>query len=232
MSELPATLRGPVRAASLASQVSEQFRELIASGRWAVGQKIPGEHELAEELAVSRATVREALRGLTVIGLLEPRIGDGTYVRATNEITGVLVRDHFTAALGQVLDARAGLEAASARLAAQHAGPDALAELTAALDARTAAHEAGDLAGYVDADLRFHRAVVQAGANPLLVRLHTAVDELVGESITHTAVLPEDPAVGEAHRRLAGAIRDGRPEAAAALAYELIESVKATVAPA
>lgn len=67
-------MREPVRHTPLVTQVSEQFRELIASGEWAIGRKIPGELELAELLGVSRGTVREALRGLTITGLLEPRV--------------------------------------------------------------------------------------------------------------------------------------------------------------
>lgn len=99
-------LSGPVRQAPLVLQVSGQFRALIESGAWPLGLKIPGENQLATELGVSRGTVREALRSLSLTGLLEPRVGDGTYVRATNEITGVLVRDDLSA-LDHVLDTRA-----------------------------------------------------------------------------------------------------------------------------
>lgn len=222
-------MRGPIRQASLVTQVSEEFRGLITSGEWSVGEKIPGEHELAEQLGVSRSTVRESLRGLTNMGLLEPRIGDGTYVRATDEITGVLVRDDLSSALVHVLDARAGLEAATARLAAQHATQEALAVISDALDARGRAHDAGDLAEYARADAEFHRAVVSASGNPLLIRLHAAVAEVLDASILDTSVLPEDPDVGRAHRRLFEAIQQGRPDAAATIAYELIESVKNSV---
>jgi len=222
-------IRGPIRQASLVAQVSEEFRGLIATGEWPVGGKIPGEHELTEQLGVSRATVREALRGLTNMGLLEPRVGDGTYVRATDEITGVLVRDDLSSTLMHVLDARAGLEAATARLAARHATPEAIAAVSNALDARDRAHDAGDLAEYAHADAQFHRAVVHASGNPLLIRLHAAVGEALDESIRDTSALPEDPQVGRAHHRLLDAIQNHRPEAAATIAYELIESVKNSV---
>src|SRR4051812_12704213 len=176
-------VRDLVRAAPLVLQVTERFRELIRRGEWAVGARIPGEHHLAGELGVSRGTVREALRALSTTGLLEPRIGDGTYVRATDEITGVLVRDEVADGRTVVLDARAGLEAAAARLAARRAaargtaagrgkaGTDAVAALEDALAARAAAHAARDRAGYVAADAAFHRGVVVASGNPLLLRL-------------------------------------------------------------
>src|SRR5690625_679817 len=229
--ELGTSIRGPIRQAPLVTQVCEEFRRLIYSGAWPVSEKIPGEHELSERLGVSRATVREALRSLTNMGVLEPRVGDGTYVRATDEITGVLVRDELSAALMDVLDTRAGLEAATARLAAQQGTPDAVAAISDALDVRARAHEGGDVTEYAKADAGFHRAVVHASGNHLLIRLHSAVAEILDASIRDTTVLPEDPGVGRAHRRLYDAIRAGQPDAAAAIAYELIESVKSTVNP-
>jgi DNA-binding FadR family transcriptional regulator len=227
------SLTSPVRRTPLVAQVAEQFRALIASGSWAIGARIPGEHQLAEGLGVSRGTVREALRALTTTGLLEARIGDGTYVRATDEITGVLVRDELSAELTEVLDARAGLEAAAARLAAARlaagrAGPEALDGLRDALAARATANAARDRAGYVAADVAFHRGVVEASGNALLLRLHDAVAELLTRSIEDTAAFPEAPGVRDSHAGLLAAIAAGRPDAAVSAAYGLIESVKAS----
>ena len=219
-------LKNPVRQPPLVVQVADQFRGLIASGDWAVGARIPGENQLAEELGVSRGTVREALRALSVAGLLEPRVGDGTYVRATDEITGVLVRGELPFTLTAVLDARAGLEAAAARLAAGSAIAEALATLDRALAARTAAHDLGGRDGFVAADAAFHRAVVEASGNPLLLRLHDAIAAVLAQSIGDTAEVPEDPRVEAAHRALLEAIRSGDAERAAAAPYALIESVK------
>ncbi|GIM88294.1 FadR/GntR family transcriptional regulator [Paractinoplanes toevensis] len=215
------SLRSPVRQAPLVMQVAEQFRGLVESGAWAVGEKIPGEVQLAGQLGVSRGTVREALRALSLTGILEPRVGDGTYVRATNEITGVLVRDDLSP-LTAVLDVRAGLEAAAARLAA---GAD-VAALDAALAARARAHDIGDRAGYVEADAAFHRGVIRASGNPLLLRLYDAVAEVINQSIVDTAIFPEDPVVRDSHAALRDAIRDGDREAAVSASYGLIESVK------
>lgn len=218
------SLNGPVRQVPLVLQVSEQFRALIETGAWARGARIPGEHQLATELGVSRGTVREALRSLSLTGLLEPRVGDGTYVRATNEISGVLVRDDLSASLTHVLDARAGIEAAAARLAAQH--PDNLAPLSAALDARKAAVDVGDFETFVAVDADFHRSVVVASGNPLLLRLYDAIAEVLTESIHQTASIPEDHRILDAHVVVLEAIRAGDPEAASQASYALIETVK------
>ncbi|MER7281899.1 FCD domain-containing protein [Dactylosporangium sp. NPDC000244] len=219
-------MRGLVRQAPLVIQVTERFRELIQDGSWPVGEKIPGEHHLAEELGVSRGTVREALRALSITGLLEPRVGDGTYVRATDEITGVLVRDERDAGLTTVLDVRGGLEAAAARIAARRADPAAVDALEGALAARALAHERRDRAGYVAADAAFHRGVVVASGNPLLLRLFDAVEGVINQSIEETAVFPEDPGVRDAHAAILRAIRAGDADGAVAASYGLIDGVK------
>ncbi|MFD3405991.1 FadR/GntR family transcriptional regulator [Kribbella sp. NPDC058693] len=220
------SLEGPVRQVPLVLQVSERFRAQIESGAWPRGSRIPGENQLATELGVSRGTVREALRSLSLTGLLEPRVGDGTYVRATNEISGVLVRDELSASLTHVLDARAGIEAAAARLAAQHPDPDSLAALAATLDARAAALVAGDFEAFVAVDADFHRGVVVASGNPLLLRLYDAIAEVLTESIHQTATMPEDHRILDAHVDVLEAMRAGDPEAASQASYALIETIK------
>ncbi|MGW7684634.1 FadR/GntR family transcriptional regulator [Kribbella sp. NPDC054772] len=222
------SLDGPVRQVPLVLQVSERFRALIESGEWARGSRIPGENQLATQLGVSRGTVREALRSLSLTGLLEPRVGDGTYVRATNEISGVLVRDDLSAPLTHVLDARAGIEAAAARLAAQHPDPESVAALAEVLERRAAALESGDMDAFVAVDTDFHRGVVVASGNPLLLRLYDAIAEVLTESIHQTASIPEDHRILDAHVVVLEAIRAGDPEAASQASYALIETIKQT----
>ncbi|RZU03474.1 GntR family transcriptional regulator [Kribbella rubisoli] len=217
------SIEGPVRQVPLVLQVSERFRAQIESGAWPRGSRIPGENQLATDLGVSRGTVREALRSLSLTGLLEPRVGDGTYVRATNEISGVLVRDELSASLTHVLDARAGIEAAAARLAAQRPDQESLAALSVALESRAAA---GDLDAFVAADADFHRGVVVASGNPLLLRLYDAIAEVLTESIHQTATMPEDHRILDAHVDVLEAIRAGDPEAASQASYALIETIK------
>src|SRR5947208_16618638 len=105
------------RRAGLVDQVIEQLREAIKQGEWQVGQRIPTETALAESLGVGRNTVREAVRALAHSGLLEVRQGDGTYVRATSEVSGAIRRLCGTE-LRAVLQVRRTLEVEGARLAA------------------------------------------------------------------------------------------------------------------
>ncbi|MBB5836577.1 FadR/GntR family transcriptional regulator [Kribbella italica] len=214
-----------VRQVPLVVQVSEQFRGLIESGEWPRGERIPGENQLATELGVSRGTVREALRSLSLTGLLEPRVGDGTYVLATDEISGVLLRDELSE-LDYVFDARAGIEAAAARLAAGRPSAGRIKGLIAALEARDAAHDASDLDAFVVADTAFHRGVVEASGNPLLLRLYDAIGDLLVESIEQSASFPEHPQLRAAHLDVFEAIAAADPDAAARASYALIETVK------
>src|SRR5256714_8180162 len=93
------------------------MRELVASGEWPLGQRIPPESELVTALGVGRNTVREAVRALAHSGLLEVRQGDGTYVRTTSEVSGAIRRLCGTE-LREVLQVRRSLEVEGARLAA------------------------------------------------------------------------------------------------------------------
>ena len=81
-----------VRSGRVCDEVMTQLEGLIESGEWPVGSKIPAEPELVAALGVGRNTVREAVRALEHAGLLEPRRGDGTYVRATSGLRAAILR--------------------------------------------------------------------------------------------------------------------------------------------
>ncbi len=80
----------PVRRSTLITQVTDQLRDEIRSGKWPVGSRIPTEPELSELTGTGRNTVREAVQALVHTGLLERRQGSGTYVLAASEVSGTL----------------------------------------------------------------------------------------------------------------------------------------------
>src|SRR5437763_16585849 len=123
------------RRAGLVDQAIEQLREAIKQGECQVGQRIPTETALAEGLGVGRNTVREAVRALAHSGLLEVRQGDGTYVRATSEVSGAIRRLCGTE-LREVLQVRRSLEVEGARLAASARTDEEVANLRALLARR------------------------------------------------------------------------------------------------
>src|ERR687895_2810237 len=137
-----------VRPGRLWDEVVAQFEALIASGEWPVGTKIPPEPELVAALGVGRNTVREAVRALEHAGLLEPRRGDGTYVRATSDLGAALLRRARRSTALHVLAVRRSLER-DAAVAAAHNRTDAdVAAIRAAADARRAACDDPDRARF------------------------------------------------------------------------------------
>src|SRR6201997_2118682 len=104
---------------TLVGTVITRLEELITSGEWPVGFRVPPEPELVRALGVSRNTVREAVRALVHAGLLDPRPGDGTYVRADTGLDAALERAARRWGAIDALEVRSMLERDAARLAAQ-----------------------------------------------------------------------------------------------------------------
>jgi DNA-binding FadR family transcriptional regulator len=201
------------RRTGLVDQVIEQMRQAIRTGDWTVDQRIPPEPELVTVLGVGRNTVREAVRALAHAGLLEVRQGDGTFVRATSEISGA-VRRMCGDELREVRQVRLLLEVEAARLSAVHRTDRDVATLAATLAERDRAVDDERWADAVDADLRFHREVVGCSGNSLLSELYVGLTEVVRASLAATAG-PDDPGWRIGHGDLLTAIRDGDPDRAA-----------------
>lgn len=215
MSEL-----GKIRRGSLVDTAINSLREAIQKEYWSIGQRLPVEAELSESLGVSRNTVREAVRVLVHVGMLDTRQGDGTFVRSTRD-PGESFRRVSRSRLGDQLEVRIMLEAEAAGLAANRRTSEDLKQMTDALDHRASA--SGDLAARVSHDERFHHAVVEAAHNPALLEMYRYFAQSVAETIERTekdADLPEPSQ--EEHELLLAAIRQQNPERAIALARALL----------
>ncbi|BCJ32375.1 FadR/GntR family transcriptional regulator [Actinocatenispora sera] len=171
----------------LVDQVIAQLREQISSGEWPVGSKIPTEPDLVAALGVGRNTLREAVRALAHLGLLESRQGAGTYVRADNELVGAVRRRLARAELRDATEVRRGLEVEAARLAARRRTADDLTALRAALAARDEAWDAKDAQLFVETDARFHHAVAACSHNAMLIELYADFGEALRD-VLHTCV--------------------------------------------
>jgi DNA-binding FadR family transcriptional regulator len=200
------------RRTGLVDQVIEQMRGAISRGDWPVDQRIPPEPELVSALGVGRNTVREAVRALSHAGLLDVRQGDGTFVRATSEISGALRRLYGTH-LREVLEVRRALEVEGARMAATERTDAELADLTKALADRDNAIERQDLEGVLDADTRFHRQVVECSHNGLLIELYQGLTETFRASVAST-LDGDGPGHKIEHSGLLNAIANRDPERA------------------
>ncbi|MCP2163305.1 FadR/GntR family transcriptional regulator [Goodfellowiella coeruleoviolacea] len=203
----------PLRLAStarLADTVVEQFEQLISSGEWAVGSRIPPEQQLVEQLGVGRSTVREAVRALEHAGLLEPRRGDGTYVRARHGLSAALVRRTRAADTLEVLEVRNSIERSAARSAAMRRTDEDLTRIFDALNAQNAARDSGDNKAFLDADAEFHRAVIAATHNTVLMELWEGLSDALAAGVaTVMAELTRDHLSFPGHDGLAEAIAAG-----------------------
>ena len=219
------TLR-TARRSSLVDQVIEQLRGEITGGGWPVGAKIPPEPVLSETLGVGRNTVREAVRALTHAGLLESRQGDGTYVRATSELSGAVRRRLERAELVEILEVRRGFEVEAARLAATRRTEADIAAIAVALARRDAAWAAGEHSAFVEADLEFHTAVVEATHNRVLTDLYRDFSAALRASIGAAGILLEHADVP--HGPIAAAIEAGDADAATHATHACLDQILAS----
>ncbi|MFC6064443.1 FadR/GntR family transcriptional regulator [Streptomyces ochraceiscleroticus] len=204
------------RRSALADQVIAQLRAQITSGEWPVGERIPTEPELVEQLGVARNTVREAVRALAHNGLLDIRQGSGTYVVATSELAGVMNRRFADADPRHVAELRSALEAEAARRAAERRTEADIKQLDAALVRREQAWESGAAAAFVEADATLHMAIVAASHNEVLAELYADLGGVLREFLRADVGEELRPEWHMDHSRLVDAIRDGDGDRAAA----------------
>lgn len=210
----------PIPRASAVEAVLEQLQRQLASGTWQVGDRIPGEYDLAAQLQVSRPAVREALRALSHVGVLDVRRGDGTYVRSTVDPRPLLRRIEL-ATLRDVFEVQLSYDVQAARLAARRRTTDDLRRLEALLADRDAA-EVPDAFG--DADARFHLGVAQASHNALLVEAFRYFHGRLRESLAALRLDRSLPEAGPvAHRAVAEAIEAQDVELAGKAAAYVVE---------
>ncbi|AKX95158.1 FadR/GntR family transcriptional regulator [Neomoorella thermoacetica] len=171
----------PIRTKKIYEEIVQQIKDLIGEGNLKPGDRLPSERELSERLAVSRASVREALSALAAMGVIVIRPGEGTFVQ--NIRNGAIVEPLAMALLldrqaaMELLEARQALEGEAAYLAARRAGPEDLEKMEELLKEMEHDLQRGILGE--EADLRFHLAIAEAARNSVLARLmHTVSDTM------------------------------------------------------
>jgi GntR family transcriptional repressor for pyruvate dehydrogenase complex len=147
--------------------VARRIESLVRSGDLSRGSRLPSEPRLAEMLDVSRASLREALKGLVFLGLLKARAGDGTYLQpslssmATRHLQWMLLLDEIKYL--ELYELREVLEPAVAALAARRATRDDLEQMRSALDGMKRA--ANNPRSFVEHEMDFHKAITRASKN-------------------------------------------------------------------
>ncbi|NLN41216.1 MAG: FadR family transcriptional regulator [Clostridiales bacterium] len=170
-----------VKKQSVSDQVFEQIKQQIISGKWAPGEKIPSELELAKMFDVSRVSVREAIHRLIGMGVLYVRRGEGTYV------SEMLPEDYFNALLPilmversnliEMLEFRSILEVESIKLACSRANEDDISRLQKTI--ANMKKNRGDNRKFAAEDLNFHLALAIATHNAVIVKVNAIIHDML-----------------------------------------------------
>ncbi len=206
-----------VSRSAVAEDIVAQLLSMIREKKLRSGDKLPPERDLAVMMDVSRPSLREALRTLSVMGVINLRHGSGIYVTAlepaklVEHLDFVFSLDDSTYV--QLFETRKALEPPICALAAQRITEEEIAQLEECL----ARSRMGllDYEAYLQADLDLHEIIVLAARNPLLQRFMSSLHSLGKASRKRTATLPGvvEQTIQD-HQNIIQALREHQPEAA------------------
>jgi len=207
---------------ALPQEIARKLIAYLVSGDIKPGARMPSERALAAALGVGRSSVREALKSLGLLGLVEVRQGDGTYLRSGGSDLlpqviewGLLLNERRTMDL---VDARQQLEVINARLAAQRRTPEDIKALTTSL--RLMGKRTNPDA-FVEADIAFHVAVAEAAHNAVMLDIVRSIQSLLRVWIKRSVTEAGETKGSHAeHTPILEAIVAGDADAAAAAMEE------------
>ncbi len=173
---------------SLIDRIVEEIKTKILNGELKDGDMLQSQDEMAKAMEVSRTSLREALRRLELMGLIESKHGRGTFVKTVqpenfmNPLMGFLPIDKDTAV--ELLEARLHLEGSATALAAQKATPDDIEAMGDALEGMKKAAADFDVRRFIDLDVRFHLLIAEGTRNRIMIQvvniLRSLLHQLVG----------------------------------------------------
>lgn len=208
----------PIERQPVAEQVARQLLSLVQSGALKPGEKLPPERELAATLMVSRPSLREALRALSLLGVLRIRQGGGVYVSSLDP-ESLLAPLHFFVSLDSrnledLFEARMIIESQITRIAATKISPENLAILKDCVDFEI--NDVGDVNKFIESDVKFHQTLFETVDNAFLQSFATSLHVLGKARGEITASIPSVMKQSlRDHKRILKAITAGDADAAA-----------------
>jgi len=177
----------PIDSRKRADQVRDRIVELIRDQGFQEGDKLPTEAQLMAKFGVGRSSVRAAVQSLVGLGIVELRPGRGAFVRrlSVEDLVSMVqgaVQLEFSAAV-HLHEVRAMIETTAARLAAHRRSEADLDEAQWQIDRYADAHARSDRDDAIDADVRFHRTIVAASGNPVLLSMFDSISALLREHL-------------------------------------------------
>lgn len=220
----------PIRRSALYEEVVDRLREFIDVQKLQPGDRLMPERELAEQLGVSRTSVRQALTALRVLGMVDVRPGDGVYVTSTEDIVPSLALEVLESEADHpmIWEVREAVESQAARLAARRRTQAELDRMAAALEAMEESVAAGGEG--VLGDRHFHEAILDASHNPLLQRLFAQLADAIDKTSQGSLGLKGQPPISlEAHKGIYEAIAAGSEQLAGERMREHLATSASTV---
>ena len=214
---------------ALSEDIVSKLLALLKEKKLQPGDRLPPERELAERLQVSRPSLREALRALSIMHVVEIRQGSGTYISSL-EPKRLVEHLDFVFALSvatylSLFEARKVVEVGICGLAAQRITDEEIARLESCLEKSLSGVTEPER--YFQADVELHEIITEAAASPILSRIMAGISQLSLASRKRTVVLPGIAnQVIEDHRAIIQALKQRDPEAARQAMYQHLTHVE------
>jgi GntR family transcriptional regulator, transcriptional repressor for pyruvate dehydrogenase complex len=220
----------PIPRATLTESAFEQLISYVVNGSWKPGDRIPPERELCQQLGIARTSLREALKAMELVGMLDSRVGDGTFVCPRSEFLSRPLLWAFTgtdrAELRDIMEARTLIEENLAGMAAERGSEEEIAAIEQSVQLMRQCIERRD--SILEADLMFHLAIASAAHNEVLRNAVQLLRNLMRQWLYFKLLLPDVPQiVVQRHEAVLGAIRRRDANGArAAMRQHLDETVR------
>lgn len=206
-----------VQKISISEEIAKQIMDLISRGELKPGDHLPSERELCKDFGASRSSLREALRCLSIVGVLNARVGEGTSVARDGEkflrkiIEWRLITEKHD--IENLLEVRIALEGVSAANTARHATEEQIENLRKLINKMQ--NVLGDEKSFANLDLEFHVAIANASGNSLVSDLIELVRSQLVKALHKVLVVPHAlPLTYKEHRAIFAAIERHDPNAA------------------
>lgn len=207
----------PIQRTTLTEAAFEQLIAHVVNGSWKAGDRIPPERELCQQLGIARTSLREALKALELIGMLDSRVGDGTFVCPRSEFLSRPLLWAFSGAsdnrIQEIMEARTTIEESIAAMAAERATPKSIKAIGAAVQMMRDNIARGE--SILDADMAFHIALAAAAENILLANAVQLLRNLMRQWLHYKVLIPDVPVtVLRRHAAIYRAVAQHNPTAA------------------
>ena len=204
----------PIPRTTLTAAAFEQLISHVVNGSWKAGDRIPPERELCQQLGIARTSLREALKAMELVGMLDSRVGDGTFVCPRSEFLSRPLLWAFTGAdhgeLRDIMEARTLIEENLAGLAAERATDEEIAKIGDTVQMMRDSIARGD--SILEADMAFHLAIASSARNDVLRNAVQLLRNLMRQWIRFKLLMPDVPeTVLKRHEAIYRAIARRKP---------------------